>query len=469
MRAKLAPGGSLPDHSASGVAHPQGRGLVDLLLFLGVVAMFSLSGFALEFFGIPYNSPGGSIVTKIHPATYLFVMALGLAVIANPNPVAYMFDLMARCLGSTFLLVACILLWIFISRFKGDQPASFLIDAIMVAAIIYMLFADVGDHSRLNIARTVHILMVVNCCLSLVEGLSGWRLFPFVLNDTEQEWEYRATALLGHPLGGALATGVYTIVLTTVRDVRGLGTRWRVPVILLCMAAMPFIGSRVSFLIVYATVATVVGLQFLMFLRGDAISTRMLVVVLLLLPLAFLALFTLYELGVFDNFLNRFINDKGSARSRLELFKLFEDISLRNLLLGYRLISLETQTRLGGLVEGIENSWAGHALRYGVVMTAMLWFGIAGWFVDMLRAAGRGVILPLAYIFLILSTTVGISGKTNMMSVPAVIILALIGKGRQAVSSGRGTAGVNDVLSRIGRGPPVAGAGGVRLPPQCQS
>lgn len=469
MRAKLATGGSLPDHSASGVAHPQGRGLVDLLLLLGVVAILSLSDFALEFFGIPYNSPGGSIIVKIHPATYLFVMALGLAVIANPNPIAYMFDLMARCLGSTFLLVACILLWIFISRFKGDQPASFLIDAIMVAAIVYMLFADVGERARLHIARAVHILMIVNCCLALVEGLSGWRLFPFVLNDTEQEWEYRATALLGHPLGGALATGVYTIVLTTVSNVRGLGTRWRVPVILLCMAAMPFIGSRVSFLIVYATVATVVGLQFLMFLRGTAISTRVLVVVLLLLPLAFLALFTLYEMGVFDNFLNRFINDKGSARSRLELFKLFEDISLRNLLLGYRLISLETQTRLGGLAEGIENSWAGHALRYGVVMTAVLWFGIAGWFVDMLRAAGRGAILPLAYIFLILSTTVGISGKSNMMSVPAVIMLALIGKGREAVSSGHAAGSANDVLSRIGRGTPVAEAGGVRLPSQCQS
>src|SRR5690606_38150805 len=142
MRARLATGGSLPDHSASGVAHPQGRALVDLLLLLGVVAILSLSDFALEFFGIPYNSPGGSIIVKIHPATYLFVMALGLAVIANPNPIAYMFDLMARCLGSTFLLVACILLWIFISRFKGDQPASFLIDAIMVAAIIYMLRSE---------------------------------------------------------------------------------------------------------------------------------------------------------------------------------------------------------------------------------------------------------------------------------------------------------------------------------------
>lgn len=464
MAAKLTIGGRSPSHAGRRHAQTRGRGLVDTLLFIGVVALFSLSGFALEFFGIPYNTEGGSILTKIHPATYLFALALGLAVIANPNPVAYLFDLMMRCLGSTFLLVACILLWIFISRYKGDQPASFLIDAIMVAAIIYMLFADAGDRARLNIARAVHVLMIVNCCLSLVEGLSGWRLFPFVLNDTEQAWEYRATALLGHPLGGALATGVYAIVLATVRDVRGLGRHWRVPVLLLCMAAMPFIGSRVSFLVVYATVAAVLMLQFLYFLRGAAVSIRMLVSILLLLPLATLVLVVLYRTGVFDNFLNRFIDDRGSAQSRLDLFRLFDGISLRNLLLGYRHISLETQVRLGGLLEGIENSWAGHALRFGVVMTLVLWIGIAGWFVDMLRAIGRGAILPLAYIFLILSTTVGISGKTNMMSVPCVIMLALTGRSRSEVRSGALRNSDNDVLSRIGRAPPLAAAGGVRLP-----
>ncbi|MGS1095340.1 VpsF family polysaccharide biosynthesis protein [Aquamicrobium terrae] len=442
---------------------PGSRGIVDLLFFLGVVALLSLSDFALEFFGLPYNSPGGSIIVKIHPATYLFSVALGLAVIANPNPVGYLASLLLRCMGSTFLLLACILLWIFISRYKGDQPASFLIDAIIVAAIIYMLFADVGERTHLAIARAVHVLMITNCCLAMIEGASGWRLFPFVMSDTEQVWEYRATALLGHPLGGALATGVYAIVLMTVKDVRGLSERWRLPIILLCMATMPFIGSRVSFTVVYMTAAAVLGLRLLRFLRGGAVSLRALVAVLVLLPLVALVIFALYQMGVFDNFINRFINDKGSANSRLRLFELFDGIGLINMLLGYRMASLETQVRLTGLAEGIENSWAGHAVRYGVVITGVLWFGIAAWFVDMLRSAGRGAILPLAYIFLILSTTVGISGKTTMMSVPAVIILALSGRSRNAALSRLPADAGNDVLSRIGRGVPLPGSGGVRL------
>lgn len=454
MTAKPNTGGMPLGYVEPASARTHGRGLVDLLVFLGAVALFSLSGFALEFFGIPYNSSGGSIITKIHPATYLFGCALGLAVIANPNPVGYLFDLMARCLGSVFLLAGSVLLWIFISRYKGDQPASFLIDSIMVAAIICMLFADMAEHTRLNIARAIHVLMVFNCCLSIFEGLSGWRLFPFVLGDTEQEWEYRATALLGHPLIGALTTGVYTIVLMTVRDVRGLASRWRLPVILLCMVAMPFIGSRVSFTIVYATAAVVVALHFVRFLHGSPVSLRRLTAVLLLLPLSVLTVLALYQTGIFDNFINRFVDDGGSARTRFDLFKLFRDLSLPNLLTGYRMANLDTQVRLGGLYEGIENSWAGHAARYGIVITIVLWCGVAAWFTDMLRSAGRGALLPLAYIFLILSTTVGISGKTNMMSLPALILLALIGMPlRRLRIAGTQPRITNDVVSRIGRAP----------------
>ncbi|MDH6233862.1 putative membrane protein [Mesorhizobium soli] len=440
------------------------RSIVDLLLLAGVVALLSLSNFALEFFGLPYNSIGGSIVSKIHPATYLFSLALGLAVIANRNPVGYLINLLFRSLGSVFLLAACILLWVFISRYKNDQPASFLIDTLMAAALIVMLFADAGERTRLSIARAVHIIMVLNCFLAIVEGLSGWRLFPFVLNGLQQTWEYRATALFGHPLIGALITGVYAVILITVRDVRGLSQRWRLPILLLCMVTMPFIGSRTSFTVVYAVAAAVMGLKALRFLRGGAVSVRMLLAVLVLAPLGVVAVTAMFQMGLFDNFLNRFIHDKSSAQSRIQLFSLFRDFGLREFLVGQTSLVLDTNVRWNGLTEGIENSWVGHLVSYGIVMSAVLWFGIAGWFVDMLRAGGRGAILPLLFVFLIISTTVGISGKTTMLTIPTVLILALVaGEGADGLPAMRPDS-TNDVLSRIGRGPPPIVAGGARLP-----
>ncbi|PSJ58893.1 VpsF family polysaccharide biosynthesis protein [Pseudaminobacter soli (ex Li et al. 2025)] len=449
--------------SISSLPHGTGRGIVDLLFLIGVVALLSLSDFALEFFGLPYNSLGGSILSKIHPATYLFSLALGFAVVANRNPIGYLIDLLFRSMGSVFLLAACILLWVFISRYKGDQPASFLIDTLMGAALIFLLFADAGERTRLTIARAVHIIMVLNCFLAIAEGLSGWRLFPFVLGGREQTWEYRATALFGHPLIGALITGVYAVILMTVHDVRGLSERWRLPIVLLCMVTMPFIGSRTSFAVVFAMAAAVIGLKVLGFLRGGTVPIRMLLTLLVLAPLGIVAVTAMFQMGLFDNFLDRFMHDKGSAQTRIQLFNLLRDFSFRELLVGQTKLGLDTNVRWNGLTEGIENSWVGHLVRYGIVMSAVLWFGIAGWFVDMLRIGGRGAILPLAFVFLIISTTVGISGKTTMLTIPTVLILALVVRERTAGLPVTRPDRTDDVLSRIGRGTPPISAGSGRV------
>ena len=446
MTARWTIGGQSPVYVVPDASGYPWRGVVDLLLVLAVVALMSLSDYALEFFGIPYNSLGGSIISKIHPATYLLVVALGLAVIANPSPVVYVLGLLGRCLGSALLLLASILMWVFIARNKPGYSASFLIDTLIAAALIVVLFADAGNKARLVIARIVHVIMVVNCLLSIAEGLTGWRLFPFVLGGHEQTWEYRATALLGHPLIGGLVTGVYAVILLTVHDVRGLGERWRWPILLLCMAAMPFIGSRTAFVIVVVTAAAVAGLRVLRFLRGEPIDTRKLLALLVLAPLGVVVLAILFQQGLFDNFIGRFLNDNNSAQTRFRLYDLFDNLNMYDLFVGQSFVVLDTNVRLNGLSEGIENSWAGHLLRYGVVMSVVLWCGVAAWFGDVLRAAGRAGILPLVFVFLVISTTTGISAKSSMLTIPAVLILSLVAR----VPRGEAAGVDNALLSRIG-------------------
>lgn len=414
-----------PDVPARETTRRAGRGIVDLLMIMGVIALFTLSSFALEYFGIPYASLGGSILSKIHPASYLFCMALVLAVVANRNPIVYTLDLLLRYWGSTFLLAACLLLWYFISRYKPGYTASFLVDALICAGVITLVFADAGERARLAAARAVHVIMVINCLLSIVEGNTGWRLFPFVSDGVDQTWEYRATALLGHPLIGALVTGVYAVILMTVRDVRGLSERWRWPIAVLCMAAMPFIGSRTSFVIVYATAACVTVPGLLRFLNGEPVSVRKVLAILILVPLVVGVLLALFQTGVFDNFINRFLHDQSSAESRVQLFDLFKNFGLSDMLVGESYADLVTNIRLNSVTSTIENSWAALVLNYGLVMSAVLWVGVAGWFADMLRVGGRNAILPLVYVFLVISTTVGISGKTGMLTLPAILILAL--------------------------------------------
>lgn len=413
-----------------------GRGPVDVLAWLGVLLLFGVSGYALEYFGIPYVSVGGSILTKLHPATYVFTLALAVAVIANPDPPGYLASLASRRLGAIAMLAACSVIYVFISRYKPDMTAAYLVDAMMSAAIVMLVLADSPAPARLWLARLIHALVIANALLAIVEVATGWRLFPFGVAGIYSTWDYRATALFGHPLDGALATGVYAVILLTAPAVPGLAARLRLPVVLLCMAAMPAIGARTSFAIVYLVAGVIAALGLVSFLRGRVKTSHTALLVVLagaaLLPLAALAA---YDLGYLDGFLGRFQNDSGSADSRFGLYSLFSHYGLTEMLTGYSLIELKTRIRVEGLESGVENAWVGHLLQFGIPLAVMLWCALAAFLADLIRVTGRYALVPTVFMLLVISTSVGISGKTNMLVMPVIIMLVLLGRGDMAVRS----------------------------------
>jgi hypothetical protein len=120
--------------------------------------------------------------------------------------------------------------------------------------------------------------------------------------------------------------------------------------------------------IVYATAAAVAVPGLLRFLNGEPISVRKLLATLILIPLVIATLLALFQIGLFDNFIDRFLHDDSSAQSRVQLFDLFKDFGLRGALIGEGYADLQTRVRLNGTNTGIENSWAAFVLHYGLVM-----------------------------------------------------------------------------------------------------
>jgi hypothetical protein len=406
-----------------------GRGLVDVMLVAGLVAVLTLSGYALEFFGIPYVSVGGSIVAKIHPSLYIFSAALVLAVIAHPDPLNYAGGLIARRLGAVSLIVASLVVFVVMMRVKPDLFAAFLIDSIAAAGVIALLMADTPGNVRLLLARIVHVVVATNCALAIVEVATGWRLFPFGVKGAELVWDYRATALFGHPLDGALAVGVYTVILLVSRRVFGLADWLRLPLILLAMASMPAIGGRTSFAIVYAVAAVVAGLALWRFLRGGRAGMPTLMAATLGVPLALALVFGAFQAGAFDAFIGRFESDSGSASARFELFELYRGFGIEEFFIGFDIGELTTQVRVWGLEAGIENAWLQHTMIFGVPLSLMLWAALAAFLWEIVRESGRAALLPILFLLVINTSSVGIAGKTTMLVLPTVIILALLGGG----------------------------------------
>lgn len=424
---------SAPNPAAALAASPPvraaagGRGPVDFLAGLGVLALFCLSGYALEYFGIPYVSDGGSILTKLHPYLYLFALALLVAVVANPDPVGYAASLAVRRPGSIAVIAACGVIYVFVSRYKPDMSAAYLGDAMISAALVSLVLADSPERARLWLARMLHAIVIVNALLAIVEVSTHWRLFPFGIKGDYMVWDYRATALFGHPLDGALATGVYAVILMTAPRVPGLAARLRLPVILLCMAAMPAIGARTSFAIVYGIAAVMAGLGLLAFLRGRRVGRGTLLVVLVgaaVLPLAAAAA---WHAGYLDGFLGRFQNDSGSADARFDLYNLFSHYGLQEMVAGYSPIEYRTRIRVEGLESGVENALVGHLMQFGIPLSMMLWCALAAFLADLIREAGRHALIPTVFMLLVISTSVGISGKTTMLVMPVAIMLILLG------------------------------------------
>lgn len=429
-------GGPLPavharaTSEAAPVTEPR-RGLVDLLLGLAILLQFGLSGYALEFFGIPYVTPGGTILHKVHPAGYVLGLALLVAIVAHPNPIGYFLSLVTRRLGAIAMIVACVVIYVFVSRYHPTMSAAYLVDAMISAALVALLLADAPPKTMVRLATLLHVILVSNAALAIVEVATGWRLFPFGIKGSEMVWDYRATAFFGHPLDGALATGVYAVILMTARQVPGLAERLRLPVILLCMAAMPAIGARTSFAVVYGVAAVMVGLALLAFLRGGGVRPRTVLATLAAAPLALLAVATVFQLGYLDGFLGRFQNDSGSTAARFELYSLFSHYGLKEMVTGYDPAVLATRVRVQGLESGVENSWVGHLLQFGLPLSVMLWCALAVFLAQVLRSTGRLALLPMLFMLAVLSTTIGISGKTTMLVLPVTIMLVLLSRPRE--------------------------------------
>ncbi len=408
-----------------------GRGIVDVMLVAGIVLTLGLSGYALEFFGIPYVSAGGSPAFKLHPALYVFSLGLAVAVIAHPDPIGYGLSLAMRQLGAIALIVASATIFIVMLRLKPDLFAASLIDSIAAAAVISLLMADAPERVRLLLARIVHIAVLANCALAIFEVATKWRLFPFGVKGMTLDWDYRATALFGHPLDGALAVGVYTVILLTSRRVFGMADWVRLPAVLLAMASMPAIGGRTAFLIVYVIAAAIVAIEALRFLRGGKLSATAVMAVALGVPVAIALVAGAFQIGAFDSFLGRFQSDSGSADARFELYNLFRDFHVEEFFIGYDIAQLATQVRVQGLEAGIENAWVGHILLFGVPLSLMLWCGLAAYLWETIRECGRLALLPVLFVLVINTSSVGISGKTTMLVLPVIIILSLLG-GRRA-------------------------------------
>ena len=427
------------------------RALFGIAALLATVAavttLFAISPILLESRGIAYYSSGGGVFSKVHPATPLALAALGLRCLGSARPVNRAWRLLTGDRGVLLLLAATAIAAVF-AVFVDKTPVAPLIDTFVLPAVVFLLLRGLDPTVSRWLATIVTIVLLANAVLAMVEQVQHWHLIqlsipydatgdPTSANgvfswQAELAEDWRAWGLLGHPLVNGLIVGSFVLCLVCPGS-DWIPLAWRVPLIVFESVSLFSFGARTGLVLTALLGAWLIAVRTSAAIgRGYRLRPRTLGGTVLVLAMAALAVLVVVQTGFMDKTVDRFDNDDGSAMTRLTMFSLFAPMSLADMMLHPDKDLVATLQRLYGLEFGIESSWIGLILIYGIVVAAIVIGGLLAFLRSLVRASGRGASLVIGFYIVLVSVAAVLSGKTTTLAMEVALVLLFL---RQAVST----------------------------------
>ncbi|MBZ9736573.1 VpsF family polysaccharide biosynthesis protein [Mesorhizobium sp. CA18] len=396
--------------------------LTRLGLTIAVLLLFSVSGGMLWLAGYNYDGLQGSPLSKIHPSTYLFVLAFVWRSCIFGNPVGYVVHVTNRRPATMLMaVISTVLLFVVILRQRPGMAG--MIDTFVAPALLVLLLSEDDEKTFAWLQLVIHVVMTANALLALFEFGTKHLVFPYRFDGAVFVNDLRSTALQGHPLSNATVTSIY--VLSLLSGSRSLSTPLRLALVGLQFCALVAFGGRsgmVLTILLSGVYLLIQGLAQLRTGRVNLLGAALAIMLAALLPLA-IALAGYY--GFFDALLERFVSDSGSANARVEMFDLFRHLELRDLIVGPDVDLLDSMRRITGLEQGIENPILRLTLYQGAFFTLLIFFGFALFMHEVARRCHSGIWLPMLGWLILLNTSESIASKTTLMTKFVVIALAL--------------------------------------------
>ena len=396
-----------------------------VLLLAVAVSLFAVSHLLLGMAGFHYEVPGGSIVEKIHPATWLAMLALAIAVLRSGHPLLWLDHVVRRHKGLLFFAFAnAVLLWHLVMNQK--MPFSGLLDTFFLPMTLVLLLEGISERQRAVLERAIHALMAANAMLGIYEVATGWHFTPLIIGELVQTDDWRATALMGHPLNNAAVTAHYLLAVA-LGGAQAISRPVRVALFVLNLAALNAFGGRVAFVLAMLLLSGIAAWRFLGVLRGARFAPSTAVFVSFALPVGIAAVSLLYDAGAFDRFLTRFVADNGSAEARLIMLELFRSIPERELVFGPNAAQVAQLMRMEGLV-GLESFWVAFVLSYGLAVSLLFFAGLFAFLWDLVKTTSPRAMVPVLFFLLEATTSVSVSAKTTTFAMMVFIVMVMLGR-----------------------------------------
>ena len=409
------------------------------LAWTAVAAMVLLSGMALIGLGIPYASAGGSPLSKIHPATWVATAAIGALAFASPGPGRRIAATTATNPGVVVFAVAVTVLMVQVGVVL-HLPLSSIVDTFVLPIFLFVLIGAFEADQRRAMGGALHVALAANAFLGLVEHAGGWRLTPMYDFDGTIIVDWRSTALFGHPLNNAVATGLWLVMLAS-----GAARRWRKPVLrlaamALATAALVAFGGRVAMVLALLVVAAIAGLGGLRLFAGrrfdlvDAAAAMATATVLVVVGVVAV------DAGAADRLIERFIDDSGSAGTRIAMFRIFGDFTWEEFLFGPPNDLVLQAQREHGIAIGIESTEVALVAFYGLVVALVVLAGLAAFLGEVVRATSSATWWPVVYFAVVMSGSTGLSSKSTNLALFTAMALTMMPRVTERGSATRGAA-----------------------------
>ncbi|WP_439542993.1 VpsF family polysaccharide biosynthesis protein [Hyphomicrobium sp.] len=398
--------------------------LLTAALAVYAVLILSISPFALAALGFDYGDAGGNVLTKFHPATFFICFLALAAACGTGDPLSAAVRAFHETPAALFMIGA-VLIACAQAIVVTKIPFTPLLETFLPAPLVLLLLRVIPERRGRTLALLLHALLIGNAVLGIGEFLTGWRLTPFVIDGEDLNYEWRATALLGHPLANAMLTGTYIVILAVGggRDLRPLV---RAAAFAICLASMAAFGGRGATVLALLMLALIAGRRLLAVLNGGHLDTRAMMAAIVAVPVAGIGLLLLAHSNFFERILDRFADDTGSAQTRWDMLELVGRIPFSDFVFAPDHRQVLTWQGILGLERGIESFWLSMALSYGLIVAGLVFAALFahGW--TIVRRCRPGAVWPLLYFLAVATTSLSLGGKSSVLTIATFLVLVLL-------------------------------------------
>lgn len=401
------------------------------LMTLAVLAIGTVSPELLALLKVHYISANGIVLEKIHPATYLALLAFLLMVLRGGDPVGEFNRMLSDAKPVLVFFFTCGLLLFQCVVLK--RPVTALIDAFILPVLLSLIYWNLSLRERKPLVVAIHAVIWINVVLAFYEYFSKHRLVPITLGNQIVLGDWRSTALLGHPASAAAAVAIYTMTLLLRPKTEPLPLL-ALPAMLLSSASLMVFGGRTALVALVVVFAGFALWNCLRLMRGDRFGLAAVIVTTLGLMAAGAAASFVLASGVFDNMLDRFAHDSNSAQARIASVHLLSYFDWKELMLGTEPTRSAALQNLQGLTYGIEDFWIACIVQYGIVQTALITVGLGCFLAEVLRRAAPGARVTVLFVCVVAASSVSFSAKNIALALDVSIIVLLLPKARPAAA-----------------------------------